>query len=235
VFQAKNRRHSTELLKNGLFHIGNNPIECVKSYSHLGHIINTNLSDNDDILARRFSFVGQVNNVLCYFKKLDAFVKYKLFASYCTNFFGCELWSLSNQKINDICVAWRKSGRRVWDLPNDAHCFFIPLLGNCLPLLDEFCKRSLNFIRSCISHSSDLIRFVAVNSIHVGRYNSFLGHNVLFCMKRYSCSLNEILLGSSDYVVEKFCHRILIQSGSNTCCQFSAGAYCDSRPQASPV
>jgi hypothetical protein len=211
VFQAKNRRYSTELLKNGLFHIGNNPFECVKSYSHLRHIINTNLSDDDDILARRFSFVGQVNNVLCYFKKLDSFVKYKLFASYCTNFFGCELWSLSNQKINYICVAWRKSGRRVWDLPNDAHCFFISLLGSCLPLLDEFCKRSLNFIRSFISHSSDLIRFVAVNSIHVGRYNSFLGHNVLFCMNRYSCSLNEILLGSSHYVVEKFCHSIFSQ------------------------
>jgi hypothetical protein len=45
----------------------------VKSYSHLDHIININLLDDDDILSRRFSFTGQVNNVLCYFGKLDSF------------------------------------------------------------------------------------------------------------------------------------------------------------------
>jgi hypothetical protein len=32
---------------------------------------------------------------------------------------------------------------------NVTHCILIPLLGNCLPLLDEICRRSLNFIRSC--------------------------------------------------------------------------------------
>jgi hypothetical protein len=70
----------------------------VKSYSHLGHIININLLDDDDILSRRFSFIGQVNNVLCYFRKLDSFAKYKLFNSYCTSFFSvasCGLFQMS--------------------------------------------------------------------------------------------------------------------------------------------
>jgi hypothetical protein len=73
------------------------------------------------------ALVLSVKSITCYVilkKKLDSFVKYRLFAYYCTNFFGCELWYLFNQKIDDICVAWRKSGLRVWDLPNDAHCFF---------------------------------------------------------------------------------------------------------------
>ena len=121
AFLSKNRRYLSELLINGLFNIGNNPIEFVQSYSHLGHIINTKLSDDDDILSRRCSFVGQVNNVLCYFRKLDSHVKHKLFNSCCTNFFGCELWSLSNEKINDICIAWRKGSRRVWELPCNTH------------------------------------------------------------------------------------------------------------------
>ena len=209
AFLSKNRRYLSEHLINGLFNIGNNPIEFVQSYSHLGHIINTKLSDDDDILSRRCSFVGQVNNVLCYFGKLDSHVKHRLFNSYCTNFFGCELWSLSNEKINDICIAWRKGSRRVWELPCNTHCFLLPLLGNCLPLFDEICRRSLNFIRSCFVHESNLIRFVATNAICFSRNNSFLGHNILFCMERYKCSLHDILIGNVNLIVNQYCNSLV--------------------------
>ena len=85
AFLSKNRRYLSEHIITGLLNIGNNPIEFVHSYSHLGHIINAKLSDDDDILSRR-CIVGQVYNVLCYFRKLDSHVKHKLFNSYCTNF-----------------------------------------------------------------------------------------------------------------------------------------------------
>ena len=39
-------------------------IEQVKSFSHLGHIITTDLDDSDDILYRRNCFVGQANNMM---------------------------------------------------------------------------------------------------------------------------------------------------------------------------
>jgi hypothetical protein len=101
AFLSKNRRYLSELLINGLFNIGNNPTEFVQSYSHLGHIINTKLSDDDDILSRRCSFVGQVNNVLCYFGKLDSHVKHRLFNSYCTNFLdvNCGLSRMKRSMI----------------------------------------------------------------------------------------------------------------------------------------
>jgi hypothetical protein len=64
----------SEHLITGMFNIGNNPIEFVQLYSHLGHIINTTLSDDDDILSRRCSFIGQVDNILYYFRKLYSHV-----------------------------------------------------------------------------------------------------------------------------------------------------------------
>jgi Reverse transcriptase (RNA-dependent DNA polymerase) len=128
AFLSKNRHFLSEHLMTGLFNTGNNPIEFVQLYSHLGHIINTELSDSGDILSRRFSSVGQVNNVLCYFRKLDLHLKHKFFSSQCNNnVFGCELWTLSNEKINDLCIARRTGSRRIWELSYSTHCFLIPL------------------------------------------------------------------------------------------------------------
>ena len=42
------------------------------------------------------------------FQKLCSAVKYKLFQSYCTSFYGCELWDLACDKMADFCTAWRK-------------------------------------------------------------------------------------------------------------------------------
>ena len=83
--------------------MGGTHVEKVTSFVHLGHTINTELIDKDDILHKRCNFTGQVNNVLCYFPRLDADVRHKLFKSYCSSIFGCELWHL-----NDISATqWR--------------------------------------------------------------------------------------------------------------------------------
>jgi len=92
------------------FHVGGHQIDRITSFTHLGHIINSELSgvsDQEEILHKRCTFIGQVNNALCYFPTLAADVRYKLFRSYCSNIFGCELWKLNNTNINTFCTAWR--------------------------------------------------------------------------------------------------------------------------------
>ena len=73
------------------FSIDGKSISIVKSFSHLGHIINSGLSDDDDIAKRRSDFIGKLNDNLCYFKKLHSHVQFNLFHSYCTSYNGCEL------------------------------------------------------------------------------------------------------------------------------------------------
>jgi len=97
-------------------------IEYVKSYSHIGHIINARINDGDDICHRRGTFIWQVNNVLCYFSALNSPTKCKLFQSYCTSFHGCELWRLSDFGVQYFCTSWRKSVRKIWKLPYSTHC-----------------------------------------------------------------------------------------------------------------
>jgi len=108
--------------------INKKPIKFVYSYSRLGHVIVDSASDEQEISNWLCDFIGQVNNVLCYFQKLQASVKYRLFCSYCTIFYGCELSNLSCSKLLDFCAKWRMGIRKVWNLPYDTHTFILPLL-----------------------------------------------------------------------------------------------------------
>jgi len=74
-----------------IFYIDGRMIDLVQSFSHLGHLITSDSDDGEDIMIRKHSFIGQVNNTLCYFGKLSSFVKYNLFLVYCTSYYGCEL------------------------------------------------------------------------------------------------------------------------------------------------
>ena len=78
------------------FYIGGNLIDNVTSYVHMDHVITAQFDDFDDILQRLNNYIGQVNNVVCYFDKLTWRVRLKLHQSYCSRLFGCELWSLNN-------------------------------------------------------------------------------------------------------------------------------------------
>jgi len=51
----------------------------------------------------------------------------------------------------------------VWGLPFQTHGVLLPLLSQCLPVLDEIYWRSLNFVRSCIRHESASVPFIALH------------------------------------------------------------------------
>jgi hypothetical protein len=155
-----------------------------QSFTHPGPVINSELTDDADIVKRCGDFISPINNTVCYFRKLDSFVQHKLFWTYCTSSYGCELWRLSNWNLDNVCVAWRKNLRLMWHIPlhTDSQSYFSPIAGQCLPIFDEICRRSLNFIRSCIAHESSLIRFIAQCGELYARSSSFLGQNVLFCL-----------------------------------------------------
>ena len=197
IILPKIRRDLRHCLKDCTFSINSQPIAIVESFKHLGHEITSQSDDAPDITARRHDFIGQVNNMLCYFRMLRSDVKCRLFRSYCTSFYGCELWSLATNNIEELCTTWRKGVRSVWNLPHSTHCYLLPLICHCLPVFDEICRRSINFVRACLSHESDLIRQIAAYGVYFARSESPLGHNVLFCAERYRASVNSILFESS--------------------------------------
>ena len=60
--------------------------------------------------------------------------------SYCSCFYGSQLWDLSNNCIDKLCKSWRKSIRKALGIPLRTHCVYLQLLCNCLPSLVKFEK-----------------------------------------------------------------------------------------------
>jgi hypothetical protein len=180
-------RHSA----SSLFSISGNCIENVYSWSHLGHILRANLLDDDDILSRRNSLVGQINSFLCNFSKVDVLVKNALFRVYCSSHYGSELWDLTNPKVEDYCVAWRKGLRKLWKLPYDCRSVNVAVVSNTVPLYDELCRRVLNFVRTCLHCDSPLVQAIVTNGVSAGM-NSPIGRNVAHCSAYFNLSVGNI-------------------------------------------
>ena len=95
-FNANNSKwllfgHTSHCFNKVDFHVGGKPIEQVHELGHLGHIISDECNDASDILNRKYSLCGQINNVICYFSNRNSVVKQSLMNAYCSNIYGCEL------------------------------------------------------------------------------------------------------------------------------------------------
>ena len=101
--------------------VGGSSIEFVDEWPHLRHIITVSHTDNHDIINCCNSLCGQITNVLSYFSELGIVIKLKLLRSYCSSFYGCELWDLSKDCVDDFCITCCKDVKRVWGLPQDTH------------------------------------------------------------------------------------------------------------------
>src|SRR5664279_4389337 len=174
-----------------LFEIGCHTIDNVLTWSHLGHIFCANLLDDDDILSRRRSLIGQTNTFICNFSKVDVSVRNMLFKIYCSSHYGAVLWDLTNCKIEDYCIAWRKGLRKVWRLPCDSSCSNVALVSDTVPLLDELCRRVMNFIYSCLNCDSHFVREIVLHGISAGSLST-IGRNAVFCSLRYNMHIHNI-------------------------------------------
>jgi len=123
------------------FCIDGKEIAIVNEYLHLGHIISVQLDDKDDILSKRNTLCGKINNVLCYFRSCDPLVKLKLPRHYCCDFYGSVIGNLSHNSVEDICVAWRKGLRRILSLLYNTHSRLISPVCDFLPVREELICR----------------------------------------------------------------------------------------------
>ena len=175
---------------------------------HLGHVFDTHLTDDDDILARRNSFIGQANNFFCNFPMLDVETRNSLFkvGLYCNSHYGSELWNLTNNKLEDYCIAWRKSLRRLWSLPYNLSQLSTALTSFTIPLFDEICRSVTNFIYSCLHCDSNFIRYVVLYGIQVSHTNSPVALNAAFCSLHYNTRIGNLFDAklSSHYCSARF-------------------------------
>jgi hypothetical protein len=187
---------------NPIFYINDSRIEYVKEWQHLGTIIETNQSDSACIINRRNRAIGQINDVLCFFGKLDSIAKTKLLYAYCSSFYGSVLWDLQRTEIHRICSAWRIALRRIWRVPRNTHCNIVAALSDRLPLFDELCSRTINFHYSCLKSKNTLISNLVRHAVSDDGAQSPHGRNI-----RYLCSEFNLKYSSFNNIA---CHKDIV-------------------------
>jgi hypothetical protein len=134
------------------FYLGDKNLSIVDRFKYLGHIIQHNLSDNDDIIQQMRSVYVRANTICRKFSHCSDDVKRQLFLSYCCNIYCCQLWcKYSMENYNKIKTAYNNSFRILFGLPrrcSASEMFVSRNMLNYQALIRKSCFSILNRISS---------------------------------------------------------------------------------------
>ena len=84
---------------------------------------------------------------------------------------------------------------------------------------DELCKRFLNFVATCLCHSSELIRFIMSYGINFAAGVSLVGKNVTFCSARYNYKICDFISGVINVTraIQRYCRSATSESNERVC------------------
>ena len=143
--------------------------------THLGHILQSDLNDDADILRATKELIKKANFVLNIFSCADVSIKCKLLKSYCLSLYGFPLWNLSSSTINLINIAYNKILRKLWCLPRHSHRRIVHCVAETTCITNLICKRFFSFYKKALL-GSYLVRSVYYKSSIL--CYTFTGYNV---------------------------------------------------------
>ena len=154
---------------------------------HLGHHLQYNLDDSEDIESSISDLCRKANYLLTTFSSCDPIVKTYLLNVHCFNVYGSSLWRLDCKRLKALEVAYNNILRKIWKLPRLCHVGILHCVAGLQGMCNRVFRLSQNFIRKALSHSSILIRhcFLQASSLSY----TFVGYNSRFgasTLKTYS-------------------------------------------------
>ena len=167
--------------------------ECITNINkgiHLGHIIGPNVG-RDVMQDASRTLIQNVNSVLHNFKFCSLDVKYKLFTSFCTSFYGSQIWNVDDKMMNCLYIAWRKSIRKLFNLPYTTHSLLLPIIANCRPIECQILSRIANFIKTTLSSVNDNLTLIM--NIVVNGNSSNTGQSFKHLLTRCNMSSNTFI------------------------------------------
>ena len=176
-------------------------LEFVKKFVHLGHIITTDINDEDDIKSQRGKFVGKANAIISDFKGVNSVLKHNVLKTYCYSFYGSQLWDLQNKVIETLCVSWRRACKKAMCLPQRTHTRLLSLVCDNVPLLLILYKRFIKFYKSCHSSNNAIVSFISQNCLYVSK--SSTSNNLKHLHYLFSIPYEEMINKSFSYLCKK--------------------------------
>ena len=90
-----------------------------------------------------------------------ASVRNALFNAYCTNYYGCPLWSFANKSFDKFRVAWRKCVRQIMKLSPLTRSALIPVLAHKPEVKVQVMQRFIQFFAHCLHSNNTLVALMS--------------------------------------------------------------------------
>ena len=112
-----NSRHST-VYQKPIIKLCDKVLEFVDNFTYLGHIISSNLTDDEDVMNQNRRLCARGNMLVRKFKSCSFDVKCTLFRALCYNVYGMSLWSnVKVSTLNRLRVNYNNVLRRLVNIP----------------------------------------------------------------------------------------------------------------------
>ena len=165
-------------------------IPNVKSAVHLGnylHVINNQECINEGIKT----FNRQANMFLSRFKTCSPSVRSKLFQQYCMSLYGCQLWPLWSNKMENLKIKFSIALRRVWSIPTRTHKDLLPLISGMNPLEVAIQSRVIKFVKTLNESENEIVRYIVKYASTAPE--STLGKNIRILSSKLNKTFEEMV------------------------------------------
>ena len=144
-----------------------NKLKWVNQFKYLGHVIDCNLGDSGDMRRIKRALYYSVNMLCALLGNANRETLMKLFRSYCTNFYGCELWDTSKEKkcFRELCVAYHSCVKKLVRVPKSFRNHPLCLAVDILPCPMLVASRQLLFYRRLLSSENSIIKVLLASDI----------------------------------------------------------------------
>ena len=183
----------------------NMPINCVHECDLLGITLSSSRTTANVIEKAVMKFNMKSNEIITDFKLLPCYIKSKLFTTFCTDAYGCQLWNFESREVHNFDVAWRKVVRKLWRLPYITHCNLLHTINHSLPIQISLEKRGVKSIWSCLNSDNCVVKTISQLATKLPR--SVFGHNYRYFSYKYSImshqwyeSYNSVHHSIMDYI-----------------------------------
>ena len=176
-------------------------IPNVKTAVHLGNVLHV-VNNQECIDEGIKKFNRQVNMFLSRFKTCAPSIRNKLFQQYCMSLYGCQLWPLWSNKLENLKTKFCIALRRVWSLPARTHRDLLPLISGMQPLEVAIQSRIHKFVKTLNESKNEIVKYI-VNYAATAS-GSILGKNIRILCSRMNITYEEMLELSAANVKKVF-------------------------------
>ncbi len=147
------------------FYIAGSPLKSVSSYTYLGVVINDDMSDDDDDIARQTRAIyARGNSLICKFKLANDNVKLQLFKTYICSLYCTQLWRQYHvNSYKNIVVAYKRIYRNMLQIKSGSITAHMIKFG-CDPF-DVIRRKNVYRFRNRVIQSNNRLVWVIYESV----------------------------------------------------------------------